>query len=125
MDQNIISVEEVGLILVIVANGAYLDLSNRDNFRSSFEASIGTHKKVLLDLSKVRFVDSSGLGSILAILKRIRTQGGEMAACGMAKPVKVLFDLVRLDRVLVSFADRESAFTFLDKLPVQPDVRES
>jgi len=38
-----------------------------------------------------------------------------MAACGMAKPVKVLFDLVCLDRVLDSFADRESALAFLGK----------
>jgi len=116
MEQNIISVEDIGGVLVVVANGAYLDLSNRDTFRSSFEASMGSYKKVLLDLSKVRFVDSSGLGSILAILKRIRAQGGEMAACGMAKPVKVLFDLVRLDRVLVSHDDRESAIAFLNKL---------
>jgi anti-sigma B factor antagonist len=53
---------------------------------------------IVLDLSKVEFIDSSGLGAILSILKRM-PKGCELILCGTTDPVTSMFKLTRLDRV--------------------------
>ena len=53
---------------------------------------------LVLDLSKVEFIDSSGLGAILSILKRM-PKGCELILCGTTDPVTSMFKLTRLDRV--------------------------
>jgi anti-sigma B factor antagonist len=106
--------ERVGGFVFLTPEGGHLDASNRDEFRVSLEAaakdaaSEGLHSLVL-DLSNVRFVDSSGLGVIMTALRHIRGSGGDMVACNIMKQVKVLFDLIRLDRVMSVYDDRTAA----------------
>lgn len=61
---------------------------------------------LLLDLNCVEFIDSSGLGAILSILKRLGNDG-ELAICGMQEPVASLFKLARMDRILKIYDSRE------------------
>jgi anti-sigma B factor antagonist len=53
---------------------------------------------IVLDLSKVEFIDSSGLGAILGVLKRM-PKGCELILCGTTDAVTSMFKLTRLDRV--------------------------
>ncbi len=53
---------------------------------------------IILDLSQVVFIDSSGLGAILSMLKRMPS-GTELIICGATDPVMTMFKLTRLDRV--------------------------
>lgn len=53
---------------------------------------------LILDLSRVEFIDSSGLGAILGLLKRM-PQGSELIICGPTEPVASMFKLTRMDRV--------------------------
>ena len=53
---------------------------------------------LVLDLSKVEFIDSSGLGAILSLLKRMPT-GGELLIGGATEAVTSMLKLTRMDRV--------------------------
>jgi anti-sigma B factor antagonist len=53
---------------------------------------------IVLDLSKVEFIDSTGLGALLSLLKRM-PQGSELLVCGLNEPVNSMFMLTRMDRV--------------------------
>jgi anti-sigma B factor antagonist len=69
----------------------------------AFKDAVGRHLaadpvSLVLDLSKVEFIDSSGLGAILSILKRM-PKGCELVLCGTTDPVTSMFKLTRLDRV--------------------------
>ena len=69
----------------------------------AFKNAVGRHLaagpvSIVLDLSKVEFIDSSGLGAILSILKRM-PKGCELILCGTTDPVTSMFKLTRLDRV--------------------------
>jgi anti-sigma B factor antagonist len=69
----------------------------------AFKDAVGRHLaagpvSLVLDLSKVEFIDSSGLGAILSILKRM-PKGCELILCGTTDPVTSMFKLTRLDRV--------------------------
>ena len=55
---------------------------------------------LVLDLSGVDFLDSTGLGVIVGVLKRIRTHGGELAVAGTEPHVRKGFDITRISDVL-------------------------
>ena len=61
-------------------------------------------KRVVLDLSEVDFVDSSGLGAIVAVMKLL-APATRLELCGMGTTVAKVFSLTRMDRV---FAIHES-----------------
>lgn len=63
------------------------------------------HSRLVLDLSEVSFVDSSGLGSLIAGLKRTRQAGGDLRIASAQEQVKMVLGLTNLDRVLRPYDD--------------------
>ncbi|MEI6068871.1 MAG: STAS domain-containing protein [Methylococcaceae bacterium] len=57
------------------------------------------HLQIVLDLSEVEFVDSSGLGAIIATMMALRPQG-QLMVCNLKDNVIALFRLTRMDRVI-------------------------
>jgi anti-sigma B factor antagonist len=55
---------------------------------------------VEVDLSRLRIVDSSGVGALVSLYKRLRAQGGEMVVSGLQNQPLAIFRLLRLDRVM-------------------------
>ncbi|MDR3565907.1 MAG: STAS domain-containing protein [Negativicutes bacterium] len=51
------------------------------------------------DFSEVMYVDSSGLGVLIAVHKRLSTDGGEVRINGLQGVVKEVFELTQLDKV--------------------------
>lgn len=76
-----------------------LDASVAPAFKDGIVALLPTASgRVVLDLSGVAFVDSSGLGALVALLKRVGPTGS-LALAGVQAPVGKLLALTRLDRV--------------------------
>jgi anti-sigma B factor antagonist len=65
-------------------------------------------RKVVLDLADVQFMDSTGLGTLLSLVKRV-PPGGSLALCGCGAAVMELMKLTRLDRVFQVFPDAAAA----------------
>ena len=65
--------------------------------------------KLVFDLTQVKHLDSSGLGSIVACLKHMRTAGGDLKLCGLSKQIRTLFELVRMHHVFDIFNTRQEA----------------
>jgi anti-sigma B factor antagonist len=59
-------------------------------------------KRVEVDLSTLRMVDSSGVGTLVSLYKRVRAQGGEVVMMGLRDQPLAIFRLLRLDRVMTS-----------------------
>jgi anti-sigma B factor antagonist len=56
---------------------------------------------VVVDLSFLRVIDSSGVGAIVSLYKRVRATGGDVRVVGLRDQPLAIFQLLRLDRVLV------------------------
>jgi anti-sigma B factor antagonist len=56
-------------------------------------------KAVTLELSSLRLIDSSGVGVIVSLFKRIRANGGQVKIVGLRDQPRAIFRLLRLDRV--------------------------
>jgi anti-sigma B factor antagonist len=53
---------------------------------------------VIVDLSELRLIDSSGVGVMVSLYKRVRANGGEVKFVGVTAQPLVIFKLLRLDR---------------------------
>lgn len=65
--------------------------------------------RVVVDLGEVSFVDSSGLGALVAGLKRARQAGGDLRIARASEQVLLVLGLTNLDRVLRPYEDVGSA----------------
>jgi anti-sigma B factor antagonist len=57
--------------------------------------------RVVVDLSHLRLIDSSGVGAIVALFKTVRANGGELVVVGARDQPLAIFRLLHLDRVLI------------------------
>ena len=97
----------------VVDVGGELDLYTAPSFRESvLEAAGDTDPpKVIVDFRGLGFIDSSGLGAIVACLKHLRERGGDLAlAAPEGSGLRRLLDLTGLDRVL-------TLYTSTDEIP--------
>jgi anti-sigma B factor antagonist len=66
----------------------------------------------VVDLGAVEFVDSSGLGALVALLKQLSGRG-ELVICGARETVMSMFKLTRLDKVFQIVATQDDAVAAL------------
>ena len=64
--------------------------------------------RVEVDLSNLRLIDSSGVGALVSLYKRVRAHGSKMEIKGLRDQPLAIFRLLRLDRVLVGAYDKRS-----------------
>ncbi|MBN3873288.1 MULTISPECIES: STAS domain-containing protein [unclassified Nostoc] len=62
---------------------------------------------LLLDLKEVSFIDSSGLGALVAAMQMVRTANGKFFVCSISAQVRMLFELTKMDRIFQTFADQD------------------
>jgi anti-sigma B factor antagonist len=68
--------------------------------RATFDEVIdGKPKKVVLDLSALRVIDSSGVGAIVSLFKRLRANGGEFEVTGVQGQPLSIFKVLNLVKV--------------------------
>ena len=69
----------------------------------------GGSGRLIVDLTRTAFVDSSGLGVLVSGLQTARTKGGDIYLIGMSSNVRALFELTRLHTVFQIFDDEAAA----------------
>jgi anti-sigma B factor antagonist len=102
-------VERAGNVAVVVVPVQELDSGNSEEFKRALAPVLEADTKVLIDLSGVRFIDSSGLGCFLSCLRKLNAGGGRLELCGLSKQVRTVIELVGMHRILDVFATREEA----------------
>jgi anti-sigma B factor antagonist len=71
-------------------------------------------EQLVVDLSRASFLDSSALGVLIGALKRVRERGGRFDVVLPASPVRRIFEITALDRVLDLHETREAALAARD-----------
>ncbi|PZQ50278.1 MAG: anti-anti-sigma factor [Phenylobacterium zucineum] len=67
--------------------------------------------RVVVDLAEVEFMDSSGLGALIASLKTARQAGGDLRIAAVGDQVALVLQLSNVDRILKPYADANAAFS--------------
>ena len=95
-------------VAVIQVTGE-VNISTSPDLKKSFEKMPSL--KVIIDLEKVGYVDSSGLATLVEILKKSKSQGGQLALAGLSDKVKSLFEITKLDKLFSIFPNQQAALT--------------
>ncbi|MEK6610790.1 MAG: STAS domain-containing protein [Gemmatimonadota bacterium] len=91
--------------VVIVEVDGQLIVGNRHEMKAKvLEALEAGDRKFLIDFSKTGYIDSSGLGVLVSLSKKIRDEGGDLRLAGLNEDLKTLFELTKLD-TLFAIAD--------------------
>ena len=92
-----------------------LDAAAAPEFKARLSEEISEDMRlIIVDFSEVAFVDSTGLGAIVSLLKMM-PRDGKLAVAGLNSSTLRLFQLTRLDRVFEIFDDVEEARVALSK----------
>jgi anti-sigma B factor antagonist len=66
-------------------------------------------RKFLIDFSSTGYIDSSGLGVLVSLSKKIREQGGELRLANLNDDLRTLFELTKLDTLFHIASSRDEA----------------
>jgi anti-sigma B factor antagonist len=79
-----------------------LDAVSVSDLRPELEKLLARQpSRIDVDLTRLRMVDSSGVGALVSLYKRSRAQGGSVVVIGLRDQPLAIFRLLRLDRVMV------------------------
>ena len=95
--------------LLVLMDGQLI-VSNRQEFKQAVldEVEQGA-RLVVVDFSGSAYIDSSGLGALVSLGKRIREAGGELRLAALNDDLRTLFELTRLDALFPLYATRDDA----------------
>jgi anti-sigma B factor antagonist len=105
-----IDTSTVGDRVAVVRLDGRLNMVAAPRLKSTIEDVVDRGStRVVVDLSDVSFMDSSGLGALIASLKRARQAQGDLRIAGVNDQVGTVLKLTNLDRVLRPFDSVEAA----------------
>ena len=94
--------------VVIVGVEGQLIVGNRQELKQKvLDALEEGSRKFIIDFSKTGYIDSSGLGVLVSLSKKIREQGGELRLANLNDDLKTLFELTKLDTLFQIADSRE------------------
>lgn len=89
-----------------------IDINSSPAIKKSFDKLISTKApKLVINLSKVTYVDSSGLATLVEILKNMKSYGGRMRLTNLSPKIKSLFEITKLEKLFEILGDEEEAIS--------------
>lgn len=104
-----IEVTENGGIHVMHCGGS-LDADTVSAFKKIAYELVGKGaKQFVIDCTNLTFIDSMGLGVLISLLRRVRTNDGDVKVAALSDEVKTIFEITRLHRLFDVCADSNAA----------------
>lgn len=105
-----LTTRQVGDVTVIDAVGRITLGEGASTFRDTLrDLAASGHKKMLLNLAEVTYIDSSGIGELVSGFTTVANHGGTVKLLNLAKRVKDLLQITKLYTVFEVFDDEASA----------------
>jgi anti-anti-sigma factor len=82
-------------------------------------------KNIIFDTSRVRFVDSSGLSSILIANRLCKNSGGNLVLCNVSDNVHKLIKISQLDSILTIIHSKEESIDMVMMEEIEKDLKKS
>lgn len=104
------NVRQVGEVTVVDLNGKITIGEGDVVLREAVEGVLKEdRKKILLNLAKISYMDSAGIGELVACYKRAREKGGELKLLNPSGKVFDLLQLTKLEEIFETHRDEGQA----------------
>ncbi len=105
-----LNITEQGDIVQISVQEERMDAHNSGDLKEQMLQLFDEGKcNIVVDLSAVRFIDSSGLGALVSGFKNASAREGSLKLCCLQPQVRSMFELTRLHRVFEIFVTHDEA----------------
>lgn len=101
--------QQHGNVTIVRLPPGHLHAGNVPEFRDSIAPLLDAHLHVVIDMSQLTLVDSSGLGALIACLRHISERNGELRLFGLSGSVLAVFKLMRMHRVFTISETEQAA----------------
>jgi len=102
-----------------------IDLHYAPVLRALLQAKVHAGcRELVMDLSGVSFIDSSGLAAIIEYFRDSAEFEGVLCLAGLSEMLRTIFEIVRLDKVIPIFESRADAIAALKAGTVAPPAAE-
>lgn len=89
-----------------------IDINSSPDIKKIFDKLIVKKTpKIVINFSSVTYVDSSGLATLVEILKNMKAYGGRLRLTSLSPKIKSLFEITKLERLFDIVADAEEAIS--------------
>jgi len=96
--------------ITVCSLGGEININTSPELRRSLDGIIGqSAKKIVLDLGGVTYIDSSGLATLIEVLRRIKREGGTLHLCRLPDKVRSLFEMTKLTKLFQIYDAEEAA----------------
>lgn len=103
------SLEHMDDIAIVTVDGQ-LVVTNRQEFKQTILDAVEQGARlVVVDFTTSGYIDSSGLGALVSLSRRLRDAGGDLRLVGLNEDLRTLFELTRLDALFPLYATRADA----------------
>ena len=106
---SVTSVRMHGILRLGFTEFDALDAVNAEAVKEEALASVGDTADLVVDLSGIEFVDSAGVGVLVALFKTARRNGGRARFCRVSAGVRAVLEIIRLDQIFEIYEDWEDA----------------
>ena len=104
-----LEIQHAGAIALVTCSGRIVEGSESIALQREVEAQLDETPHVVLDLSGIEFIDSSGLGLLVRLMNRARLTGGDLRICAVTPRLKEILRVTRLDKVLPPYTSSGEA----------------
>ncbi|MFT5424852.1 MAG: anti-sigma B factor antagonist [Phycisphaerales bacterium] len=85
--------------VLVVTPGVDIDMSRSPELRMILRGALdGGTKKLVVDLAKVEYMDSSGLATLVEVMRLAKTHNASLVLAALHEKVRAIFDIARLDQ---------------------------
>ena len=105
--------EDSGGIRILLPEMTQIDALNSEEFKRALSDNAQGANKIIINLSQIQFIDSSGLGVLLGIVRQMHERGGAICLCCARPPVQALFRMVRMSNIVTIHLTSEDALASL------------
>jgi anti-sigma B factor antagonist len=110
MQELQISLKDVGEVTVVVLKGAITIGSGDLTLRTTIKDLVGKgRKKIVLDMADVPYMDSTGIGELVAAYTSAKSQKAEIKLANRTNKIKDLLGIVQLTSLFDSFDNTDEA----------------
>ncbi|MEE2863112.1 MAG: STAS domain-containing protein [Gemmatimonadota bacterium] len=100
---------KVNDVTVIEVEGQLI-VGNRNELKNKVLEKIELGEQTfVIDFANTAYIDSSGLGVLVSLSKKIREDGGELRLSSLSEDLRTLFELTKLDTLFQIAEDKERA----------------